>query len=206
MAFQWLLGIVVRAVGVAADLGGRREQHAPARLGRGRPRRRHQPLPRPARLVPPGPAVDALHHRRRADADGRAADSPDRRPHRNALPRLRLAGVPRVLSRLARPDSGHHRRRARSHAARHVLAAVGLRRARRQPVALARTRGLGRLRRHLPRRRVPAQHRGNAADRRTHRRARARSAHPPGSGDTTRATRARATTRILDVALDCVVV
>ena len=62
-------------------------------------------------LLRPGPPVDALHHRRRADADGRAAHPPDRRTPRNALPRLRLARVSRVLSRLARPDSGHHRRR-----------------------------------------------------------------------------------------------
>ena len=44
----------LRAVGVAADVGRRGEQHAPARVGRGAARRRHQPVPGAARLVPPG--------------------------------------------------------------------------------------------------------------------------------------------------------
>ena len=113
-----------------------------------------------------------------ADADGRAADPPDRRPDRDALPRLRLARVPRVLPRLARPRPGHDRRRARPHAARHLLAAVGLRRARRQPVALARARGLGRLRGHLPRRLVPPQRRRDAAEGGAHGGARAGGADP----------------------------
>ena len=82
-----------------------------------------------------------------ADADGRAADPPDRRPHRDALPRVRLAGVPRVLPRLARAGSGDGRGRARPHAARPLLAAIGVRRARREPVALARACGVGDLRR-----------------------------------------------------------
>ena len=119
----------LRAVGVAAGLGRTGQPHASARLGRGRRRRHHQPVPGAARTVPAGPAVDALHHRRRADADGRAAHPSHRRTHRDALSRLRLAGVPRVLSRLARAGSGDRRRRAGSHAARHLLAAVGLRRA-----------------------------------------------------------------------------
>ena len=55
-----------------------------------------------------------------------------------------------------------------------LLAAVGLRRAGRQPVALARARRLGRLRGHLPRRLLPAQRRprcgsGRSAPRRSSR-------------------------------------
>ena len=80
-------------------------------------------------LLRPGRAVDALHDRHRTDADERAAHPPDRRPHRDALPRLRLARVPRLLSRLARARPSDRRRRARSLPARHLLAAVGLRRA-----------------------------------------------------------------------------
>ena len=108
----------VRAVGVAAGLVRLRQPHAHPRLGGRRRRRDHQPVPGAPRPASPGPALDALHDRRRADADGRAAHPPHRRTPRNPLSRLRLARLSRVLSRLARPGSGHHRRRARPHAAR----------------------------------------------------------------------------------------
>ena len=61
--------------------------------------------------------------------------------------------------RVLRP--GDRRRRRRSPAARHVLAAVGLRRARRQQLALARARRLGAVRGRLPGDVVPARRRAS---------------------------------------------
>ena len=107
MGFQWIAGIVFALWVSPLAWYGHDQPHAPARLGRDPPRRRDQPLPGAARAASPGRGVDALHDRRRADADGRAAHPPHRRPHRDALPRLRLAGVPGVLSRLARPRPRH---------------------------------------------------------------------------------------------------
>ena len=75
-------------------------------------------FPGAAGAVSAWPAVHALHDCDRSDADGRAADPSHRRPHRNAFPRLRLAGVSGLLSRLARAGSRDGRRRAGSHAAR----------------------------------------------------------------------------------------
>ena len=177
MVFQWLLGIVFalwvspRAwygpVSVthlhvwAALLVGGVISLFPALLGR----------------LPAWPAVHPLHHRRRPDADGRAADSPDRRTDRDPLSRLWLARLPRVLSRLASADPCHGGRGCGSPAAWNLLAAVRVWRGRRQPVAVAGARGLGHLRRHRARRRVPPQHLGNAADRRANGGARAGDSH-----------------------------
>ena len=53
----------------------------------------------------------------------------------------------------------------------------------REPVALAGARGLGALRGRLPRGRLPPQLRGDAADGRAHRRARAGGPHAAGGGE-----------------------
>ena len=113
----------VRAVGVAAYVDRVGQPDPSSRLGRGRAGRHRQPVSRAARPASSGPRLDALHDRGRADADERAADPSDRRPHRDPLSRLRLAGVPGVLPGLAGADPGNRRRGARSHAARDVLAA-----------------------------------------------------------------------------------
>ena len=174
----------LRAVGLAARVVGHRQPHARPRLGGGRSSAASSACSRRcSALMRPAEPSTRYTIARRADADGRAAHPPHRRPHRNALPRLRLAGVPRVLSRLARPDSGDDRRRARSHAARHLLAAVGLRRARREPVALARARRVGGVRGRLPRRLLPPRRRRDAADGRAHGGARAGSADAPAGGE-----------------------
>jgi len=68
-------------VGVAACLGGPGQPHPSARLGGGPAGRTHQPVSRAARSSAARRALDALHHRDRADVDGRAPDSPDRRTH-----------------------------------------------------------------------------------------------------------------------------
>ena len=178
MAFQWLLGDHLRAVGVAARVGGLRQSHEPACVGRGRRGRRDQSVPCAARSVPAGADIDALRDRRRADADGRASHPPDRRADRDALSRVRLARLPRLLSRLAGTDSGHDRRRARSPAAWDLLAAVGLWRGGRESVAVAGARRVGHLRGRLPRRRLPSQPVGDAPDGRANRGARAGDSHP----------------------------
>ena len=112
MALQWVAGIVFALwVSPLAWAGSTSQTHVHV-WAAVVPRRRDQPVPgRCSPSCSPGAAVDALHHRDRADADERAAHPPDRRPHRDALPRLRLAGVPRVLSRLARAGAGDGRRR-----------------------------------------------------------------------------------------------
>ena len=91
----------------------RREPHARPRLGGGRSSAASiSPVPGAARRCC-GPARPSTRYTIAdgADADGRAADPPDGRPHRNPFPRLRLARLPRVLSRLARAGS---RRRSSS--------------------------------------------------------------------------------------------
>jgi hypothetical protein len=59
------------------------------------------------------------------------------------FPRFRIAGVSRVLSRLARADSRHRCGGAGPSAAGNVLAAIGVRSAGGQPVALAGARSVG---------------------------------------------------------------
>ncbi len=160
------------------------------------------------------PHAHAVRDRDDAGADVEPADSLHRRPHRDALPRVRLARVPLVLSRLARADPRHRGRGRRSLHPRRLLAAVGVRRGDRQPLALAGARRLGALRGRLPHRIVPAQqardveHRGahgRAAQQRgalpRHRRARRghlprRGGHPSAcSSATPRSTACSATTR-----------
>ena len=142
-----------------------------------------------------GPAVHALHDCDRSDADGRAADPSHRRPHRNAFPRLRLAGVSGVLPGLARAGSRDCRRRAGSHSARILLAAIGLRRHGRQPVALARACGVGHLRRRLSRRRLPAEAWWSCARPPTARRRSSRRSAPASRRRSTPETAKRAATR-----------
>ena len=110
MGLQWIAGIVFAVWVSPLTWVGARQPHAPARLGGGRPRRHHLALPRRPRAGAAGPAVDPLHHRHGADADGRAPHPPHGRPDRNALPRLRLARLPRLLPRLARPRARDDRR------------------------------------------------------------------------------------------------
>ena len=183
MAVQWVAGIVFALWVSPLAWDGTGQPHAPARLGRGRPRRHHLALPRAPRAVPPGLPSTRYTIATAQMLMGGAADPPDGWTDRDALSRLRLARLPHVLSRLARARAGDHRRRAGSPAAGNLLAAVGLRRAGRQPMALAGARGVGRLRRHLPRRLVPAERRGNAAAGGPHGGARAGGPHPAGSGD-----------------------
>ena len=54
-----------------------------------------------ATIQRPGDGAHPPRRRGRADAHGRPADPPHRRPDRDAFPRLRLAGLPRLLPRLA---------------------------------------------------------------------------------------------------------
>ena len=129
-------------------------------------------------VLRPGQALHALHDRRRADADERTAHSPDRRTNRDPLSCLRVARVPRVLPRLARAGSSDGSGRARPHAARDLLAAIGVRRAGHEPVALGRARRLGHLRRRLPRRLLPPELHGDARACGTHRGPRTGSADP----------------------------
>ena len=118
MVLQWIAGIIFAVWVSPLAWYGTRQPDAHPCLGGRRPGRRHLPVPRAARRLPRRRRVHALHDRGGADADGRAADPSDRRTPRNAFPRLRLAGLPRLLSRLASPHPGHDRRRARSLAAR----------------------------------------------------------------------------------------
>ena len=106
MAAQWVFGVGARALDFAADVGRHDERRPPTRLGGDLPRRRDQRVADRAGLIrAPGSAITRYAIADRADADLGAADPPDRRPDRNALPRLRLAGVPGVLPRLAGPRS-----------------------------------------------------------------------------------------------------
>ena len=73
------------------------------------------------------PLADAARDRRRTDPDVGSADSPDRRADRDALPRVRIARVFRLLSRLARAVDGDAGHGGRPLLTRHVLAPVGLR-------------------------------------------------------------------------------
>ena len=156
----------LRALGVAAGVVRRRRA---ARTCTSGPRcfsaASSACLPRCSRLLRPGRRLDAVHDRGRADADGRAADPSDRRPHRDALPRLRLARVPRVLPRLA---CARARRRSSSRSITCCAAFFWP-----QSVYGVLVASQWRWLEHaawvlfedvVPRRVVPPQHRGDAAD------------------------------------------
>ena len=165
MALQWIAGIVFALWVSPLAWSGSDEPDPHPRLGGGVPRRRHQRRSRSRwRSCIPARAIDALHDRHRADADGRAAHPPHRRPHRDALPRLRIAGVPGVLSRLARAAS---RRPSSSPPITCCAASSGRSRSTAslvaERVALGRACGLGRVRGRLPGDVVPARHARAAA-------------------------------------------
>src|SRR5580698_6290037 len=83
-----------RAVDFAADLGWGREPRARACLGGLADRGRNPFVALVAGLQSGRRHAHAARDRRRPNAVVRIADSPVRRPPRDALPRLRLAGLP----------------------------------------------------------------------------------------------------------------
>ena len=102
---QWVAGIIGALTVSPVRLGGKGPHGPPSRVGGGRRRGgNHHPAHPPGDL-PSRHDVDPPRHRRLADALLRAAHPSDRRPDRDALPRLRLAGVPGLLPRL---DGAHH--------------------------------------------------------------------------------------------------
>ena len=98
-----------------------------ARLGGGPPGRDHRRRSRRPGVASARARYHPLHRRRRADADVRAADPSLGRPDRDALPRLRVARVPRLLPRLEGVRARDRGGRGRPLPARALLAAVGLR-------------------------------------------------------------------------------
>ena len=92
-----------------ANLGWQPKRRAHPRVGGTRAGRDHHQFAGRAGLALARQDRDAPCHRRRSDAHGGTADSPDRRTHRDPFPRVRLAGVPGFLPRLARADLGKHR-------------------------------------------------------------------------------------------------
>ena len=94
-----------------------------------------------------------------------AADSRQRRPDRNPLPRLRIAGVPGVLSRLDGAGAGHAGRGRRSLCPRSVLARNRVRNHHARRLAVARTCRLGHLRGHIPDNFLPLWSAGDASER-----------------------------------------
>ena len=147
----------VRALGLAARVVGHRQPHARPRLGGDRSRRRSSACFRRCS------ASCGLAGRRRATRSRVAQmlmgallihlTGGRIETHFHVFGSLAFLAFYRDWRVLI---PGHHRRGAGSPAARHVLAAVGLRRAGREPVALAGARGLGGLRRRLPARLVPS--------------------------------------------------
>ena len=117
-----------RADALTLQLGRENQDTSRPPVCRGASGRRHQ---QPSHRVGQGAtrlARDAARDRRGTDAVVGAAHPPHRRPHRDALPRLRLARVPRVLPRLAGPGTGDARRGGGDHLVRGMLLArVGLR-------------------------------------------------------------------------------
>ena len=91
-----------RVLDFAANVGGLDQPDASARLGRALPGRTDHAAAGHAGAHAAGPRGDAVRHLHLPGADVDAADSLHRRPHRDPLPRLRVARVPLVLSRLAR--------------------------------------------------------------------------------------------------------
>ena len=116
--------------------------------------------------------ADAPGGRRRADAVVGDAHHDHRRPHRDSLPRVRVARVPGGVSRLEAAADGDDRGLHRSPRARPVVARQRLRHREPRVVAVPRARRLGRVRERRPRVRVPAPGRRDARRRRSSSRAR----------------------------------
>ena len=101
----------------------------------------------PAGICETGSRLHPPHNCDRPDVDVSSAYPPVRWTHRNSLPCIWIARLPCFLSRLAGVHPRHHRRRARPLCSRSVLAAICVRRACGQPLALDRTCRLGHFRR-----------------------------------------------------------
>ena len=127
-----------RADGLLAHsrhLGRFDEPHPPAPVRGARPRPARCQFADHPRPVAAGANRDAARHRRRPDAHVRPVHPPVRRPHRDALSRVRLPGIPGVLPRLAGFDHGLRRGRPGSLPARLLLAGIGVRHGRRLGMA-----------------------------------------------------------------------
>ncbi len=152
-----------RARRVAVGMGRESPHRSCPRARRRRPRRRAERSADLPRAPAPRMERDPLRHRGRADALVGAPHPPHGRPNRDPLSRLRIARVPRVLSRLARPRPGDDHGCGRPPRSRVSLARIGLRNPLPRVVAIPRARVLGRLRGQRARLRVPARgHRGSA--------------------------------------------
>ncbi len=128
---------------LAPDLGRPDERPPCSRPGGHSPRRRAGAVSGLARLPSPGRNGDPPHHSSSADADLGAADSPHRRPDRDAFPCLRIPRDPGALSRRAGLRHRHDRRLSRSHAAGLFLARIGVRGPLRDDLAVAGARRVG---------------------------------------------------------------
>src|ERR1700730_5791235 len=125
------------------------ERHPHPRLGVDFSRRRDQHFSNLADLGMAWRGDYTLRHWCRADVDVGLAHQHYRRPHRDALPRVRFVSHSFVLPRLEGPHSGDNRRWARPFYSRNLLALFGLWCPRCQPLALDCTCRLRCLRRYL---------------------------------------------------------
>ena len=117
-----------------------------ARLDRDRGRRTGLRAARLSGLRRAGAAAHPPCRRDRPDGHRRPPDPSHRRPHRDPLPRLRIAGLPRGLPRSEGAGDRDPRGARRSPRPQPPVAGLGLRRHRRLHVASARARRLGGVR------------------------------------------------------------
>ena len=143
---QWVFAIVLAVAISPFTWAGNQSDDPSARLDRGRGRRTGL---RAARLPGLCRARAATHppcRRHRPDGHRRPPDPSHRRPHRDPLPRLRIAGLPRGVPRSEGAGDRDARGARRSRRPQRPVAGLGLRRQRRLHVASARARRLGGVR------------------------------------------------------------
>ncbi len=132
------------------DLGWGSQPDSPSRPDGDLRRSPAGEFPDRAGLGTPWAARHADGHLRQPAPVFITADSPLRRPDRDTLPYLRVAGLCGGLPRLAHSATGDPNRCDRPPSAWAVVAGVGIRHRYRVVLAMARARGLGGFRRRFP--------------------------------------------------------